>query len=154
MLALLIVIAVVHLLSAVALLCVDTIICLRRQGQTTDEHGRAYWLCPGLESCGGSGEGGREDRALSNRLDGNLLSSLCVDGSHRPVIDLDVPVRYVPSTTEGHGHLYVDVPMDWERYSRLLVALEAAGLVEPGYVRASFAREQTFVRPPWVRKTR
>lgn len=117
-----------------------------------DHVGRRYWLCPGLESCGPSGDGGHEYREPSNMHDGNLVSSLCKDDRHRPVIDLDVPCSFVRSSTPGHGHLYIDAPMSWERYEALLIALVEAGLVEEGYVKAACVRGQTFVRPPWVRK--
>ena len=69
-----------------------------------------------------------------------------------PVIDLDVPVRYVPSTTEGHGHLYIDHPIKWGAYKKLLHALKEAGLVEEGYVKACISHGYTIVRLPWIKK--
>jgi hypothetical protein len=48
--------------------------------------------------------------------------------------------------------LYLDVPMPWEKYRALLIALGDAGILEPGYVSASLTREQTFVRRPEVKK--
>jgi hypothetical protein len=122
--------------------------------QEFDEHGRGYWNCPGLDAQGGSENGvnPKETREAASKEDANLISSLCSDGMHRPVIDIDVPVRYVPSSTDGHGHLYVDVPMTWEQYQGMLAALSDVGLVQEGYVRAALARGATFVRPPWVKK--
>lgn len=58
----------------------------------------------------------------------------------------------VPSTTPGHGHLYVDHPTTWEAYQKLLNALVDHGILEPGYVGASEDRGWTCVRLPWVRK--
>jgi len=71
---------------------------------------------------------------------------------HMPAIDLDVPAHYEPSSTPGHGHLYIDVAMSWRKYRRLLKALVEAGLVEPGYYRASKARRATMLRLPGVTK--
>jgi hypothetical protein len=71
---------------------------------------------------------------------------------HRLVIDIDHRVKVVESTTPGHFHLYIDVPMSWDRALGVLTAMADAGVVEPGYVSASEARGYTAVRLPWVRK--
>lgn len=120
--------------------------------QEFDSEGRGYWECPGLDDARPSNEGGHEERHPAKMVDANLISSLCRDGLHRPVIDLDVGARLIASTTPGHGHLYLDTPLTWEQYLRLLDVLVELGLVEAGYVRASRTREATFVRPEWVRK--
>jgi hypothetical protein len=73
---------------------------------------------------------------------------------HRLVIDIDHRVKVVESTTPGHFHLYIDVPMGWDRALGVLTAMADAGVVEPGYVAASEARGYTAVRLPWVRKER
>lgn len=72
--------------------------------------------------------------------------------AHRLVLDLDVPAYLVPSSTPGHSHLYLDVPMDWQKARAVLYALASAGVLEPGYVDASVARGYTAVRLPWVHK--
>lgn len=73
-------------------------------------------------------------------------------GWHMPVLDIDVPHHYEPSTTPGHGHLYIDVPVEWPEYAVILRALGDAGILEPGYVGASLDRRATFVRLPWIKK--
>lgn len=73
-------------------------------------------------------------------------------GMHGPAIDIDVPIRAVESSTPGHFHLYIDVPMTWARYEKLLQALVDAGLVESGYLKVSLFRGGTHLRLPWVRK--
>jgi hypothetical protein len=96
-----------------------------------------------------------EDEVPTDTLDSaNLVSSIVADGSglHRPVLDLDMPAYLVPSSTPGHHHLYIDHPMTWEAYVKLLEALADAGLLERGYVEASVRRGRTDVRLPWVRK--
>lgn len=71
---------------------------------------------------------------------------------HRPVLDIDFPAALIPSTTPGHFHLYLDKPMGWSQYSRLLGALAEAGIIEQGYLGASIDRGYTSVRLPWVKK--
>jgi hypothetical protein len=71
---------------------------------------------------------------------------------HTVAIDIDHAVRVVPSTTEGHFHLYIDVPMPWRKYRRILKALRNAGVIESGYYSAAVARRATFLRLPWIRK--
>lgn len=83
----------------------------------------------------------------------NLIGSKLPNGNHAPVLDLDFPAHLVPSTTEGHFHLYLDKEVSWRQYSSLLWALREAGLIEDGYYKASIAREQTLVRIPGVKKT-
>ena len=132
-----------------------------------DEVGRGYYRCPGMDeqTAGGSATADKHPhlfRFPTTKDDANLISSECKDGFHRPVIDfdhpiemvpaLDFPVQYVASTTPGHGHLYIDTPMTWESYEKLLKDLEYRGLLEPGYVSASIDRGATFVRPAWVKK--
>lgn len=107
--------------------------------------------------------GGRKTLAIENRVDGehrvevpaaeaDVVSSEVGNNLHAPCIDIDVPIRVVPSTTPGHGHLYIDVPMDWDHYLAILTALVDAGVVERGYVMASECRKATHVRLPWVKK--
>ena len=83
----------------------------------------------------------------------NLISSLTEDGFHAPVIDFDLPLDVVPSTTPGHTHLYINTKMSWEDYQKLLNVLVEVGLVEENYVKASLARGFTSVRPPGLFKS-
>lgn len=83
----------------------------------------------------------------------NLISSRTDDGRHMPVLDLDVPARLVPSSTEGHTHLYLDVPMSRWRWTALMVALRLAGVIETGFLVWSLRRGGNFVRVPTSYKT-
>lgn len=126
--------------------------------QDFDEQGRGFYFVEDLDKRDRSGSSDdlnaidRERRVPVTKDEANLISSQCQDGLHRPVLDFDIPARYVPSTTEGHGHLYIDLGLDWEKYEKLLVALGDAGILEDGYVKAALRRKATFVRPPWVKK--
>jgi len=84
----------------------------------------------------------------------NLITSEVegLPGYAAPCIDIDVPVRLVPSTTEGHGHLFFDMLIPEDKYIALLEAMADAGIVERGYLAASMFRGYTAVRPAHVKK--
>lgn len=71
---------------------------------------------------------------------------------HGILIDLDVPAWLIPSSTSGHGHLYVDLPVLVGDLWDFLDAAVRVGLVEEGYVNACKARGMTSLRAPWVTK--
>lgn len=73
-------------------------------------------------------------------------------GFHRPILDIDFPVVVIPSTTPGHNHLYIDRPMPWRNYAKLLKVLAEVDIIEWGYADASIEREHSAVRLPWVKK--
>lgn len=97
------------------------------------------------------GQGGWT-RNPANPDDAEVVSSEIYGGLHCPVLDIDIPAFLIPSSTPGHSHLYIDHPMKWRKYKRLLRALARAGIVEKGYVKASIYRKHTAVRVPWVKK--
>ncbi len=72
---------------------------------------------------------------------------------HTIMLDLDVPAVLVPSTTPGHSHLYIDVPLTWGSYRTLLDALAACKVLEKGFAEASKKRGFTALRLPWIKKT-
>lgn len=71
---------------------------------------------------------------------------------HKVVIDLDHDAKLIPSSTPGHHHLFIDRPMRWDQYVRLLCVLAEVGIVEPGYVSACIKRGHTSVRLPDVKR--
>lgn len=83
-----------------------------------------------------------------------VITSRIVDDPehHKLILDVDLPAQLIPSSTEGHFHLYVDKPIEKAAWETLLFALAAAGLIEQGYMRASIARGFTAVRLPWIAK--
>ena len=82
----------------------------------------------------------------------NLISSLCENGMHSPVIDLDVPHKVLPSSTPGHSHLYLNVEIPWWRFVALLTGMYIAKVIEPGFFWWSLRRRASHLRVPWVSK--
>lgn len=74
------------------------------------------------------------------------------DQLHTVAVDIDFPALVVASSTEGHSHLFIDKPMPWRDYKKLLRVMAEVGLVEEGYVGASERRGATHLRLPWCHK--
>lgn len=133
-------------------------------GVVADEEGnldavRAVWHCRDLEALGDPDYEKETDTVPPENIgEVNLIGSQIYqddsrgDAMHAVTIDLDVPARLVPSSTPGHSHLYIDVPISWDEYEYILRALADAGILEEGYVKAAIRRKQTYLRPPWVKK--
>ena len=117
---------------------------------------RTAWYSEEMADYGLGHENQPEPPPPYERNDGghNLIASLCTDGKHRPAIDIDIPCRYVPSSTPGHGHLYLDdLPLEWDAYVELLEALVKAGIVDKTYLDHSIKRGYTALRPRHITKT-
>jgi hypothetical protein len=79
----------------------------------------------------------------------NLITSKIIGSNlHAPCIDLDLPVKLIPSQTPGHWHLYVDMNVEWEDYAILLAAMRKCGIIQQGYFEMSIKRGFTALRPP------
>lgn len=83
----------------------------------------------------------------------NLVSSLTPDGTQMPILDLDFPHHFEKSSTDGHTHLYIDIPMSKWRWFLLMSALKYAGVIELGHYVWSIRRGANFVRLPGAEKT-
>lgn len=105
---------------------------------------------------------GNDHEGVTDVERANLITSIVDTGglshlggefaTHKVVIDVDLPVGLIASSTPGHFHLFIDKAMDWRAYLALLEALTVAGIVEPGYLAAAERRGHTAVRLPWIRK--
>lgn len=73
-------------------------------------------------------------------------------GRHKIVLDIDMPAKLIPSSTEGHYHLIIDHEISWPEYQRLLWVMADIELLEEGYVAASDKRGYSAVRLPWIKK--
>lgn len=96
----------------------------------------------------------QEEREPAVIGEANVSTSIREDAedSHALLLDLDIPAWLIPSSTEGHSHLYVDAKIPTATYFRLLDALAEAGVIQPGYAQSSKHRGGTALRLPWVKK--
>lgn len=67
-------------------------------------------------------------------------------------IYFDFEYVYVPSSTPGHGHLYIDEEVDQPTFFGLLEFMSECNWIEKGYYEASKARGYSAVRLPWIKK--
>lgn len=97
---------------------------------------------------------GTKVRKETSAVLANLVSSELDDkrGWHTPMLDIDLPARLIESSSPGHYHLYIDKPMPWWKYKRLMRALMMAGIIEKNYYKMSVKRKGSHLRPPWVDK--
>ncbi|AVP42732.1 hypothetical protein SEA_SCHOOLBUS_77 [Mycobacterium phage SchoolBus] len=94
-----------------------------------------------------------EDLTPTALTDANVVCSKQRDSDlHIPILDLDMDAMLLRSSTYGHYHLYIDKPMSWENYCKLLDVMAEVGILEQGYVDVSKKRSMTQVRTPWTKK--
>ena len=56
---------------------------------------------------------------------------------HAPCLDIDFPCKLYESKTPGHFHLYIDRPVYWDDYKKILKAFADAGIIEEGWYEAA-----------------
>lgn len=85
----------------------------------------------------------------------NLISSK-VKGTtrHKPIFDLDFEAALLPSSTEGHYHLYLDKELTNDQMERLVRVLHEIGILAQGNLNQWTRNKAQFLRVPWVRKTK
>lgn len=97
-----------------------------------------------------------EERVIARATDANLITSR-YEGegieTHALLLDLDVEHIYVPSSTEGHGHLYVNLKLSRGEWERVMRELALVGVIGAGYREHSLRRGYASLRPPWVKKS-
>lgn len=86
----------------------------------------------------------RETPTTTRRSDSGVLSTVAVE--------LVRPHTLVPSSTPGHAHLYLDIPMTWRTYRGLLWGLSTVDVIEHGFYQEALQREETVLPLPWVKK--
>ena len=82
----------------------------------------------------------------------SLVKTLSSARRHKVLLDIDHPAQLIPSSTEGHFHLYIDVEIDEEPYFAMLDALAKARVIQDGFALASRDRGFTALRLPWIKK--
>lgn len=98
------------------------------------------------------GSYGHKTETLTPDSNGELISSITDNGMHMPVLDLDIPHLYLQSSTAGHGHLYLDVPMTKRQYKKFLKMLYKRGIIEHGYYKQFKQNKMNTVRIPGLKK--
>lgn len=83
--------------------------------------------------------------------EGNLSGSEAA-GMHRPIVDLDWPHEYVPSSHAGHAHLYLNVEISRTRWVLLMLGLYFGRVISFAYLAWSLRRGQNFARQPHIVK--
>lgn len=93
------------------------------------------------------------DQDRHRDMSGELVSSHLYESLlHMPIIDLDAPHLYTPSTTDDHAHLYLNVAIPRWRLWILLWGLRVGKVIEQGFFWWSLRRGGTFVRRQGVKK--
>lgn len=119
--------------------------------QCLSRHKNVAWQLADYESRSGDRGDPAETLETAEAVSSKVTAAWVPD-RHVIAVDVDVPAWLVPSSTEGHSHLYVDLEMSWEDYKEWLLASAKIGLLEEGYVNAAIQRGMTSVRTPWTRK--
>lgn len=66
---------------------------------------------------------------------------------HAPALDIDrIHCELKPSSTEGNFHLYIDKPMTWENYKKLLTVLFEVGIIEESFYDLSLRDKKSYLR--------
>lgn len=121
---------------------------------------RVYYKCENLDKpkpkvahAGGYNEHEYEEDVPEEEA--NLVSSKLAypqGNLHAPALDVDLPVECYESSTPGHYHIYIDVPIPWRKYKKMLRAMAKAGVIEWGYYKASVKRKASYLRKKGVLK--
>jgi hypothetical protein len=100
-----------------------------------------------------SGETGVDPVGTSDILKANLISSR-VTGyrKHRILLDIDHEAALIPSSTEGHYHLYINHLLTDEQMEKLVKVLEEIELIAPGNANQWWRHKALFLRLPWIKK--
>jgi hypothetical protein len=85
---------------------------------------------------------------LPNHITGKLEHTTAADKVREHFPDAE----WVPSSTDGHFHVYSDTPLTWGEYESKLGQMTNYCIVEAGYYNSAMARLGTHVRKPGVLK--
>jgi hypothetical protein len=91
----------------------------------------------------------KDANVVSSELDGKTIGGFT---GHAPALDIDVPAYLIESGTPGHTHLYLDVPMTWSQYMKLLKVMAEVGILQASWVDGALQEGATVLRVPWKKK--
>lgn len=70
-----------------------------------------------------------------------------------PEFTMNCEVRAIPSSTQGHFHLYINAPLSWDAYLSLLKALYYAKVIEDKFVELTVKNSFSLLLRPGYTKT-
>jgi hypothetical protein len=83
----------------------------------------------------------------------NLISSKMLGRNrHKVILDIDFPAALIPSSTEGHFHLYLDKELSPEDMEKLVTTLWQVGIIADGNYNQWMRSKAQFLRLPWIKK--
>lgn len=113
------------------------------------------WFIKEFAPSSNSGEDEKDRVQVGDIIQANVIGSAIKDTErlvHKPVLDIDMPVKVIESSTPGHYHLYIDKVMSWDKYQLLMAVLVEVGIVQEGFYKFAVKRGQSFTRLPWIKK--
>lgn len=119
----------------------------RLEFEDSVKHDRIYGFVKGLDD-----NETYEAEVTKNSLESNVIISETKRGKHKPLLDLDFSHTYVPSSTPGHGHLYIHEDYDYQSYLNMMRCLRDSNLIQPGVFNSLERNGYNAVRLPWIRK--
>lgn len=109
----------------------------------TPDSGQIARLGGRLVDCGFVAPSERERSVQLVKPDGGAAATL---------FTLNVGAKLLPSSTEGHFHLYIDHETTWNKFLQLMGVMYAAGFLGLDYFQMCVQSEMSFVRKPGVTK--
>lgn len=94
----------------------------------------------------------KQEHIKVHPYDANLISSETESGRHMLLLDLDSPHWYTGSSSDGHGHLYIDARLELEELQEIIALLAKYGIVQRGIERQAKERKFLSLRMPGMRK--
>jgi hypothetical protein len=86
----------------------------------------------------------------------NIITSVVAEVGdttyHNVLLDLDVEHHYVKSSTDGHGHLYINVVLETHEYREVLQVLKKYGILGEGTAAQLDRDGMTSLRLPGLTK--
>ncbi len=101
------------------------------------------------------GEYPTELGVITSEEEANLVSSKLTYehmNLHAPALDVDHKVECYESSTPGHYHILIDVPMRWWKYKMLMWWMYKCGILEKGYYKASAKKKASYLRKKGILK--
>ena len=116
-------------------------------------HGNELYSLPNIDDFNESSSAVGVHIKVDDATKANLVSSK-IGGKrkHKVILDLDYEASLIPSSTEGHFHLYLDKELNEEQMEKLVDVLEEVGIIATGNANQWRRSRAMFLRLPWIKK--